>query len=153
MTGNCARCGAPASVVAYFGPELCHPCAQAAADYYDRIGRWPPLPPEWQAELDRVGTPGALPTGWDHRLVEATPRPVDSAGHMPGAGPEPCPPDVHPSDDDEWMTCTVCGKGCLVSLRTPAGHQRKWPSCRMTPGCPGQHRPHHDHRQDERKAS
>jgi hypothetical protein len=121
---SCARCGDPhAPVLAYFGPDLCSPCAQAAADYFDQAGRWPPLPADWQAELDALGPRRA---------------------QLDALGPEPWPADVNPTEDHLWVPCSVCGCGCLIALQTPAGHKRAWPSCRMTPGCPGVHHPHHD---------
>ena len=112
--------GPNAPVPAYFGPTLCRPCAQAAADYYDQAGRWPPLPPDWQ------GPP--LPSDWQAEL--------DALHH------EPCPVDVIPTDTHPWVPCTECGRGCLVSLTRSNGKPRKvWPVCRMTPGCPGRHDP------------
>src|SRR3954464_1600122 len=42
-----------------------------------------------------------------------------------------------------WAQCTACGAGTVTAVLTTRGKRRdKWPSCRMTPRCGGQHRPH-----------
>lgn len=137
----CCRCLDEATVASYWGHALCRPCARAAADYFDRIGHWPPLPVEWQTELDALGAwptnRHGQPLGVEYvRLVD-----VDTMTH-PQPLPETCPPNVTPTADHPWVPCTECGAGCLTSLTNPNGKPRDvWPPCRFTPRCDGRHDP------------
>jgi len=38
--------------------------------------------------------------------------------------------------------CDTCGAATLTAAKAPYGKERTtWPTCRMTPGCPGHHHP------------
>lgn len=38
---ECARCGAPSYLTAYWGEPLCQDCTHALAELFDAKGEWP----------------------------------------------------------------------------------------------------------------